>query len=184
MTHLFLKAKPWQLFIAIILLPFICSIYLDNTNQQSAIIDILNYVVVLISSTILLLWIQSINYTFIKLVPKEIKMNKNRFKFTYLYCVIYIPFLLFGTAIYSHFQPSESIEILVFVILFFLHFIMMLSVIYCLFFIAHLVKYLELKKQLQLSDYIIEGMLLIIFPIGIWVLQPRIKKIYEELQKP
>ena len=61
-----------------------------------------------------------------------------------------------------------------------LHFLAMLSSLYATVFAAKTLKSAELNKNATVSDYLGEFFLIWFFPIGIWVLQPRIQKIIDE----
>jgi len=50
---------------------------------------------------------------------------------------------------------------------------------YCLYFNAKALKTAELQKPLTFSDFAGEFFLLWFFPIGIWILQPRINKLFD-----
>jgi hypothetical protein len=55
----------------------------------------------------------------------------------------------------------------------------MFFIFYSLYFIAKELKSVELQKPVTFSDFAGEFFLLWFFPIGIWIIQPRINKIFE-----
>jgi len=55
----------------------------------------------------------------------------------------------------------------------------MFCIFYSLYFIAKELKSVELQKPVTFSDFAGEFFLLWFFPIGIWIIQPRINKIFE-----
>ena len=55
--------------------------------------------------------------------------------------------------------------------------ILLVPMAYCIFFVAKTIKILELKKEVKLSDYISEFVFIVLFPFGIWFIQPLINQI-------
>jgi len=56
---------------------------------------------------------------------------------------------------------------------------------YCLYFISKSLKAVELQRDVTFNDYAGEFFLIWFFPIGIWFIQPRINKLFDEtLQIP
>lgn len=53
-----------------------------------------------------------------------------------------------------------------------------LSLFYCLYFTARALKTVELRRVITLQEYAAEFVQLWYFPLGVWILQPRINKIF------
>jgi len=60
-----------------------------------------------------------------------------------------------------------------------LHLLSIVAVLYVYYFIAKTIKTAELNKHVKFNDFIGELFMLIFYPIGIWILQPTINKIYK-----
>jgi len=56
-------------------------------------------------------------------------------------------------------------------------------VFYIFYFNAKSLKAVELQRPVTFGDYIGEFFLLLFFPIGVWIIQPRINKIFEEKEE-
>ena len=54
------------------------------------------------------------------------------------------------------------------------------SIIYIFYSVPKLIKSTELKRNVMFKECILETFLLLMFPIGIWIIQPRINKIFNE----
>jgi hypothetical protein len=64
-----------------------------------------------------------------------------------------------------------------------LHLAAMLSSLYALIFAAKSLKSAELNRKATVSEYLGDFFLIWFFPIGIWILQPRIHMIIEKQNK-
>jgi len=56
----------------------------------------------------------------------------------------------------------------------------MFCLFYCLYFVAKTLKTVELQREVSFNDFIAEFFLTWFFPIGVWILQPRINKMIKE----
>jgi hypothetical protein len=65
------------------------------------------------------------------------------------------------------------------IIVFPLHLFSMFCIFYCLYFVAKTFKTVELQREVQFSDFAGEFFLIWFFPVGIWVIQPKINKMIE-----
>lgn len=61
-----------------------------------------------------------------------------------------------------------------------LHLFSIFCMLFALYFIAKALKSVEIMKQARFNDFIGEFFLFWFFPIGIWFLQPRINKLFDD----
>jgi hypothetical protein len=61
-----------------------------------------------------------------------------------------------------------------------LHLFSMFCIFYNLYFVAKTIKTVELQRQVTFSDFAGEFFLIWFFFIGVWILQPRINKFYNQ----
>ena len=61
-----------------------------------------------------------------------------------------------------------------------MHIAAMISTFYAMIFAAKTLKSAELKREAKISDYLGDFFLVWFFPIGIWIIQPRIHKLINE----
>ncbi|MHB9142224.1 MAG: hypothetical protein ACYC25_10140 [Paludibacter sp.] len=61
-----------------------------------------------------------------------------------------------------------------------LHFFAMLCIFYSMIFAAKTLKSAELNREATLSDYLGDFFLIWFYPLGIWILQPRIHKLIKK----
>jgi hypothetical protein len=96
-------------------------------------------------------------------------VTKIIFKISIFYPIIYYVFAIFNFIINGGFINS-------------LHFAAMFSTFFAMLFAAKILKSAELKKEAVVSDYLGDFFLIWFYPIGIWILQPRIHKLKRKKQ--
>lgn len=124
-------------------------------------------------------WFYALGTNLFKRLPVTAKMSLIRFKlflfaaFGYIIC-----FMVFMTTMFSNVLSGARPGFAIFAIIFPLHFFYMFCVCYCFYFNAKALKSIELQRPVTFNDYAGEFFLLWFFPIGVWILQPRINKLF------
>lgn len=176
--NIILKLKNWQLFFISFILPWILSFsYLFFVDLETFMAgDKLIGAVSLMYYTVLLTWnykvIKTFNGNWNALTKKQIK------RLNWLFVVLAIFILQFVTKIGESYPNLIIIRILSFLLTFTAPF----SFIYIVFCTAKTLKYIQLEKQLRTSDIIIEMFVIFYFPIGVWWLQQRVNKYYDDIK--
>ena len=116
-----------------------------------------------------------------KMVPANIKMKVKKFKIFFFIPVVYLVLIFTGMAIFfsgnlSNNNPPGSAFIVVFMLIFPIHLFAMFCIFYSLYFAAKTLKTAELQREVTFSDFVGEFFLIWFFPIGVWIIQPRINK--------
>jgi hypothetical protein len=109
-------------------------------------------------------------------VPDTLKMKTGKFKFFFLFVIIYL--LVFSIYFVRLFM-SFDFEPLVFAIIFPMHIFDMFCLFYCIYFASKTIKIIELNREVTFVDYAGEFFLIWFFPIGLWFIQPKINKMIE-----
>ena len=109
--------------------------------------------------------------------PANSGLKPAKFKGLLLIPALYIPGLVVFISYITlrHVNPGPAI----FVPLFFLHLLSMFGLFYSIYFTAKALKGAELQRRVTFSDYVGEFFLLWFFPVGIWIIQPRINKLFD-----
>lgn len=200
-SHYFQKAKHWQLFLFMFGIPILSQMFVmgnmisqigeNNPPDMSFMLkyfSLLPFIMVLFLGTFFG-WFWSIAIGLKHKIPQEIKMKTTKFKIFFFIPLVYI--LLFVTllgismswivtGVNSGIQPN-FVNIGLFIsIIFPLHFFSMFCIFYCLYFVAKTIRTIELQRECSFSDFAGEFFLIWFYPIGIWIIQPRINKIAEE----
>lgn len=188
MTQLFLKAKHWQIFMLLCGLPFITEIVtmplLFGGNSMASISIMM--LIILICLGGFLGWFWSIGTGLQQFIPENVRLKTAKFRFFLIYALVYM--LLFSCLIIYTFASihliSENTDVyggMIFLIVP-LHFLAMFAMFYCLYFVAKTYKTVELQRTVTFSDYAGEFFLFWFFPVGIWVIQPKINAMISPLE--
>ncbi len=188
MVEKFLKAKHWQLFLLILVIPAITLIFLivkvliamlpmNVYNTEFS----LNYLktiplIILLSWGIFFGWFWSMGVGLDKKIPPELKLKLGIFK---VFLAIPLVCLLLGI-IFLEIMINRDIPINISPIVFeIMRLFSMFCFFYCLYFVSKTIKTAELQKEVKFEDFAGEFFLILFFPIGIWFIQPKINKIIE-----
>ena len=190
---IFLRAKHWQIFLLLFVIPFILqtvmmgilfSNLIHNPNP-ALVFDYFKFfplIMILIMGT-LFSWFWAVAINLQKLVPADVKMKVTKFKVFFFIPIVYL--LLIVTAVpiiassqFTNFKdPSPIFFAFAFIIP--LHLFCMFCIFYCLYFVAKTFKTVELQREVTFSDFTGEFFLIWFFFIGVWIIQPKINKLVE-----
>ncbi len=203
MDTLFLKAKHWQLFILHFVLPIFCYIFalfysiykiksvaINNGDfeELSFMISYMKFVFLIVFCVILLLtmWMYYVTTSLHELIPKESSFKINRFKFILFVPLFLIPFtVLIGYLVFKDFTVSVDdfspyYIIGAWLVIMLVNFIIMICNIHSIFYTARTLKTVELNRKVGFGDFIGEFFLIMFFPIGVWIIQPKINAFVSE----
>ena len=186
MINYYLKAKHWQIFILMIGVPILFQvfaiIYLIISKDSILTFSIFPIFMLLFIS-VFFGWFWSIGVGLNKFLPQESNLNITKFKIFLLIPFFYMIFLMFSMlsfGVFSDSPPSNGMFGISFAIIIPLHLFSMFCMFYIMYFCSKTIKSIELKREAIFSDYVGEFFLLWFYMIGIWILQPKINKIYVE----
>ncbi len=183
-TNYFLKAKHWQLFILMVGLPFLFQIItivyvIVTDNPLFALstfpIFMLLYVIIFFG------WFWSIGVGLHKFLPENHNLNLNKFKIFFFIPLAYIIILMFSMmylGLFEQFPPPDDMIGISLILILPFHLFSAFCMFYMLYFCAKTIKSIELNREVEFSDYAGEFFLIWFYIIGIWILQPKINKIY------
>ena len=183
MIEKFLKAKHWQIFIAIFIIPYslqFLAMTITN-NDQDKIMDFTPFIIVVFFLG-LFGWLWSIAIGLKEKIPTGIKMKTKKFKIFLLIPLIYMPVafklfdLLFDSVEKSNGEVNGLMMGIFFAIIFPLHILSIFGFLYSFYYVAKTYKTVELQREVSFSDFAGDFFLLLFFPIGVWIIQPNINK--------
>jgi hypothetical protein len=179
-----LKVKHWQIFIIAFALPIVLDIIgmISIKIEGNTIIMTRMFPIILLffmGGALSWLWVVAIHIQ--KKLPDELRLKVTAFKILFFIPIAYVAFIfaLFGCIISECFFPSHATMSLILGFIVFLHLFSMFCIFYCLYFAAKTFKTMELQRKVSFSDYAGEFFLFLFFPIGIWIIQPKINKMVE-----
>ena len=164
----FVRAKHWQLFGIMVLIPLLVQLIFFNSYNINLYFVIMSFVYMF-----LFVWILTTGILLNRKIPESVVMNINIFKFSVIIPLIYI-LLFFGLdglfMDLSRLLPNTRI---------FIHFLSMFCIIYSFGFVAKSLKTVEKQSKVSFGEYIGDVFLLFFFPLGIWIIQPKINNIFK-----
>jgi hypothetical protein len=196
MMDRFLKAKHWQIFLLTFGIPVIFQIvmmvsmisgFVTQKNPDPAIM--FNYMkffpfMMILFMAIFFGWFWAIAIGLQKKVPENVKMKVRKFKVFFfiptVYLLFFLSFFFFSVnTLFSNPEPNIGLVGALFVIIIPIHLFAMFCIFYMLYFAAKTIKTVELQREVKFSDFIGEFFLIWFYPIGIWIIQPKINKMIE-----
>ncbi len=181
----FLKAKHWQIFIVTIGLPLILEVILIPIiiigNNPMVILKIMPIMFVFIVGG-LFGWFWAIAINLQEKLPEDLKIKVNWFKTFLLIPIIYfvIFFVLLDSVMRGAIENGTGPDPAIFGIIIPFHLFAMFCIFYCLYIVSKSFKTVELQRKVTFSDFAGEFFMILFFPVGIWILQPKINKMVEK----
>ena len=196
MTDKFLKAKHWQLFLlgfgVPMLFQFVMMSSIFNTGAEiypdpKMMFFYMKFfpVMMLFLIGVLFGWWWSIAIGLQSKIPENVKMKVKKFKIFFFIPLVYMFFsmLLIALAleelIINGTDPSGGLSGSLLAIIVLLHLLSMFGIFYSIYFAAKTFKTIELQREVSFSDFAGEFFMFWFYPIGIWIVQPKINKMIE-----
>ncbi len=177
----FLKLKHWQLFLLIVGLQFFTILYIVYRDFHAPFSPFPGQlyqpytVVCLFPIAILGCWFYAVATRLYEKIPDELKRSLTRFKVFLIFAGTYIV-LGWSLMVFNAIQAHMWLIALILP----MHIFAMFCILYVFYYIARSLRTVELGRRVELSDYLGDFVLIWIFPIGIWIIQPKINKIFAE----
>ncbi len=149
-------------------------------NERFIQFDFFFPIIMLCFSLLFFGWFWSIAIGLQKRIPLEVKMKVNKFKVFFFIPLTYIIFLiiymggLFSGVGVNGFSNNGWIVAIILP----LHLFSMFCIFYSMYFVAKTIKTAELQKKVGFGDLVGEFFLLWFYIIGIWIIQPKVNKLY------
>ncbi|MCT4624768.1 MAG: hypothetical protein N4A46_14195 [Schleiferiaceae bacterium] len=191
MIDVFLKAKHWQLFIPLIIIPILGIVYLifqmlefaempypaqPDANDVNSFLSTL-MIFVLLPVITLAGWMWSVGVGLNDQLHWKLQKNTTLFKICVVLPAIAALISAFGfvNAIYD---PYESPQLLSFLVV--LNLISSLAMFYSFYFMGRIIKTAEHQADVAFRDYLAEIFMIWFYFIGIWFLQPKVNRIIQK----
>ncbi|KEO75363.1 hypothetical protein [Anditalea andensis] len=181
--EIFLKAKHWQIFLFIVGIPILIElldtiIIIAGKGEEFTFRAVLRFLLIIPFLTFYF-WIYSVGY----LLNKKIKGKLNTKSGYFGLAVWTSAFSLFFLSIFVFFIWDDWEQLMIennftYVIFGVVVFLALATLLTALSFIAKTLVRAERNAEVNSSDFYGEFVMTLFFPIGIWILQPRINKIY------
>lgn len=192
MIEKFLKAKHWQLFLLTYGIPLIIQMLLmvylfvnffraEEPNPEL----FFNYFKVFPFFAFFFIiflfgWYYSVGVGLNRKLSDDLKLKVGKFKVFLFIPVVYILlFSIFVAIVLPQLLGALVTTSTAPLLMFPVHLFVMFCIFYCIYFVAKTIKTLELQRKVGFSDFAGEFFLIWLFPIGIWLIQPRVNKLYQ-----
>lgn len=182
---LFLKAKHWQLFLLITVIPNIIYlaviIYSIFNLSLDPLIDFMP-VAIIILSVPACAQLYALGTSLHEKLPATVEMPVNKFKLFMLINVLFMLVVAFALPTFFIETYQYHITPRFFPVILFVpaYLFVIYSMYYCIYFCAKALKAVEEQKPVELIDYLGEFFLIMYLIVGIWFIQPRVNKIFAE----
>ncbi len=183
-ARFFLRANHWQIFLLLFLIFLVGDVALlasiSTTVQSKEVFgkaDILYGTIMVLFFLCFAGWFWSMGSFLSSIAHPALRLRIGFFRFALIFPLVYLPvFMAFFLSIGTH--PALVAVILP------LHFFAMYCMFYLLYFVSKSLVLAESGKPATFYDYSGPFFLLWFFPIGVWVIQPRINRLYKEHGHP
>ena len=198
MTDKFLKAKHWQLFLLTFGIPMIfqfvmigsviSDIAVHENPDPAMMFKFMKFfpVIMILYMAVFFGWYWSVAIGLQKKVPENVTMKVRKFKVFFFMALIYFIIFLtvFSVSMNGLFStnPEPNFGLIggLFVVIALLHLFAMFCIFYSLYFVAKTFKTVELQREVKFGDFAVEFFMIWFYPVGIWIVQPKINKMIEE----
>tara|TARA_B100000795_G_C22738932_1_gene414480 strand:- start:626 stop:1255 length:630 start_codon:yes stop_codon:yes gene_type:complete len=198
MTEKFLKAKHWQLFLLTFGIPMIFQFIMmgsmffnfgaETPPDPTIMFNYMKFfpIMMIVFMGVFFGWFWSVAIGLQKKVPENVKMKVNKFKIFFFIPMAYMLLITafmgitMGGLMESGSEPSGGLIGSMVAIIVPLHLFSMFCIFYSLYFVAKTFKTVELQREVKFSDFAGDFFMIWFYPIGIWIVQPKINKMIEE----
>ena len=132
-------------------------------------------------------WLYATGTNLHRILPVNVNMNRVSFiilclvAFTFMILIFVLIFISINRTLTDKGPSDLSMSP---GLIIFLFFFITFCTFYCLYFNAKALKAVELQRPVTIGDYAGEFILLLFFMIGVWIIQPRLNKLFSEKKAP
>ena len=198
LTQFFLTAKHWQLFLIVFALPIFAyfifmfimmgSMFMQVDPQPEFMFNVMYKfmaifsIIGIVSYGSLFWWEWAIATQLQSKIPSALQMKVGKFKVFFwipvVYVLVFTALFVFMFSVMLSFQdePNPALFGLSFVMIIPVHLFAMFCIFYVMYFVAKTIKTVELQRETTFGDFAGEFFLIWFYPIGIWIIQPKINQ--------
>src|SRR5690606_30459881 len=176
------KLKHWQIFLLVVGIPVLLQliqsiIFLSSTGINAANSGNSLGLLLILPLLIYYGWIGSVGRAFSER-NAAVSMPIGRFRLSlWTSCICSILLLIYFWAYPQYVQTAEDEEAIPITLIGILVFVALFTLFYCLSFMARSIVQLERGGRISSSEFYSEFVMAAVFPIGVWLLQPRINRL-------
>jgi hypothetical protein len=187
--EVFLKIRHWQLFLLIVGIPLIISLYagasLTLREEERFVGDAVARLIMTIPFLCYFLWLWSVGKLLNQHLHHQLATPSSNFSISVAVSYFSFFFLLVFNSIYwEHEQEPPQNTVWVYILGSIISLLAITSWFYALNYLAKTLVRAEKESHIKPSEYYGEFVMALIFPVGVWILQPRINTLYRNMVKP
>jgi hypothetical protein len=169
MASSYLRAKSWEIFLLLFGAMTVSEIPLITSHPSATEQNLtLFWILTLAFMLCFLGWFWALGSFLNSIVRPELRPGKGFFRFSLFYPALYLAVFM------AFFPPSAAVLAVIFPF----HLLAVFCMFYLLRFVARNLALAETGKKVTFYDYAGPFFLLWFFPIGVWLVQPRINRLY------
>lgn len=178
-TSLFLRAKSWEISFFLLGIMGVSMATMVNSIERGPARDLGKASLPFVGLTLLFMvctlgWFGAIGSFLSSIARPGVRPSLGRFCFALIYPLLY-------TFVFMIFFPPSPTE---FAIILPLHLIAILCLFYLPNFVSKNLALIEMGRDVTFYDYARPFFLLWFLPIGVWIVQPKINRLYAESRNP
>jgi len=167
----FVRAKPWQLFLLLFgtfcVGVFFMTIPLGRENGEASLVS---WAVAGLAELTLALWLWSLGTFLTSILHPTSRLSLGLFRFALIYAPVY---LFTFNVFFDDLRPLLGLVVP-------LHLLAMFCLVYSLYFVSKSLVSAERGEPVSFSSYAGALFLVWFFPIGVWIVQPRVNRLYAD----
>lgn len=181
-SHFFLRAKHWQIFLLLFGVPIVGEIAIviyvatkfTSAEKLFANVSLAFGFMTVVSMLAMLGWFWALGSFLTSIAQPRLRSKMRVFKFALFYPTLYV---------FVFIAAFQSLNPLWFAVIFPLHLIAIYCMFYCIYFVSKSLALVEMNRPVSFSDYAGSFFLIWFYPIGIWFIQPKINLHYQGYAK-
>jgi len=175
----FVRAKAWQIMVVLLILFASFQYLYGNFSVENNHITVISIKLIIISFLVVFIgWLFSIGIFLNNKIENIIKPKMHMFYLAIIIQVMNYAFYMFY--FFDRFIEDRNMQSIHFMMMQTSNFVAFFCMIYIMFFIAKNLVMAEENKIIKVSDYFKEFILLLFYAVGIWFIQPRINRIFND----
>jgi len=181
--EIFLKAKHWQIFLLIIGIPLLIEvldsfIVISGSGEAFTFRAVLRFLLIIPFLTFYF-WLYSVGYLLNERIRNHLSTRTGRFALSVGTSAFSLFFLsIFAFFIWDDWEQLMIDSDLTYIAFGIVVFLAIATLLMALSFVAKTLVRAERNADVKSSDFYGEFVMLLFFPIGIWILQPRINEVH------
>lgn len=174
-----LRAKHWQIFLTFVVL--LCTgiaaiVHSMGSSTQNPFAKILPFFAVMeLLAVSFALWLWTVGVFLGSVVDSTFRMKLTFFRVSVLFLPLYIPIF---EVCFQNLGRDVRLTLILFAVIFPLHLFALFCQVYSWYFVSKSLALAESPHFASFPDYVGFFFGLWFFPIGLWIIQPRINRIY------